>query len=361
MTTILHKRGTGQPNPDDLKVGEIAIDTLTGTLYTKQSDGSVVEIGGSSGGGNVDVDTNIPILDSPPANPELGEQFFSSTDGYLYIWYGAEWVAIGCGSSGGEGGGEGGGNGGDGLSDPYWSSVRLQMQFDDESDPWKDDAKWTSQTPDPKNGAVTSDAEFKHGGRSLLVNPNGNEEQRVQIQGLGTDHLLDQGTVEFWMYPTSEAGNTGTSKRGIFSGYSNSSTVGSFQLFLYNKNLQLTTANVGGQTNNFTTSGGLIEQSRWYHVAIVLGSPVTGELQLYLNGVLVGAEQAGSRNDSRFIEIGGCSKSNAAFFGGYIDDVRVTHGVMRYKQDFVPPSQLPTTGTRSLLLERGADNDADLS
>ena len=45
--------------------------------------------GGSSGGG----DCNIPILNSPPANPELGEQWFSSTDGtYLY---GAEWVAIG--------------------------------------------------------------------------------------------------------------------------------------------------------------------------------------------------------------------------------------------------------------------------
>jgi hypothetical protein len=48
-----------------------------------------------AGGGGGDVDCNIPILDSPPANPELGEQWFSSTDGYLYIWYGAEWVAIG--------------------------------------------------------------------------------------------------------------------------------------------------------------------------------------------------------------------------------------------------------------------------
>lgn len=47
------------------------------------------------GGGAVDVDTNIPILDTPPADPELGQQWFSSSDGYLYIWYGAEWVAIG--------------------------------------------------------------------------------------------------------------------------------------------------------------------------------------------------------------------------------------------------------------------------
>lgn len=45
--------------------------------------------------GNPAADTNIPILDAPPESPEPGEQWFSSTDGYLYIWYGAEWVAIG--------------------------------------------------------------------------------------------------------------------------------------------------------------------------------------------------------------------------------------------------------------------------
>jgi hypothetical protein len=138
MTTILHKRGTGQPSPDELKVGEIAIDTLTGALYTKQSDGSVVEIGGGSEGGSgggltisptepVDPSTGdmwlesttgrvwiwdedkwlefpcaggdgagyIEVTDTPPENPEIGQQWFSSTDGYLYVWYGAEWVAIG--------------------------------------------------------------------------------------------------------------------------------------------------------------------------------------------------------------------------------------------------------------------------
>lgn len=45
--------------------------------------------------GNPAADTNIPILDAPPESPEPGEQWFSNADGYLYIWYGAEWVAIG--------------------------------------------------------------------------------------------------------------------------------------------------------------------------------------------------------------------------------------------------------------------------
>ena len=46
MTTIVHKRGTGIPAADDLTVGEIAIDTSTGTVYTKNNRGEVVPVGG---------------------------------------------------------------------------------------------------------------------------------------------------------------------------------------------------------------------------------------------------------------------------------------------------------------------------
>jgi hypothetical protein len=69
MTTILHKRGTGIPPADQLKAGELAIDTLGGKLYTKQSDGTVVEIGGgiSTVSGNQNIDggnaTSVYTLD----------------------------------------------------------------------------------------------------------------------------------------------------------------------------------------------------------------------------------------------------------------------------------------------------------
>ena len=43
----------------------------------------------------------IEVSEEPPEPPyEIGQQWFSSTDGYLYLWYGSEWVAIG-GASGG--------------------------------------------------------------------------------------------------------------------------------------------------------------------------------------------------------------------------------------------------------------------
>tara|TARA_B100000963_G_scaffold269857_2_gene238013 strand:+ start:3033 stop:4850 length:1818 start_codon:yes stop_codon:yes gene_type:complete len=51
MSTIKHKRGTGDPSASDLDVGELGINTTDGGVFTKTDGGSVVEIGASSGGG----------------------------------------------------------------------------------------------------------------------------------------------------------------------------------------------------------------------------------------------------------------------------------------------------------------------
>jgi len=56
MTIIKHKRGTGIPAVTELEVGELAIDTLAGKLYTKIGN-VVVEIGG--GGSTKDGNQNI--------------------------------------------------------------------------------------------------------------------------------------------------------------------------------------------------------------------------------------------------------------------------------------------------------------
>ena len=49
MANILHKRKAADPSAGDLTVGELAINTSDGGLFTKTSGGSVVEVG--SGGG----------------------------------------------------------------------------------------------------------------------------------------------------------------------------------------------------------------------------------------------------------------------------------------------------------------------
>ena len=144
MTIVKHKRGTGIPSPDDIEVGEIAIDTSTGTAYTKAGDGGVVPVGGDSSGGPVAWDdiTNKPtefppadhthdylsdapddgaqyarqsvnskmvwsvvsgeslvhVDDDAPENPATGQLWFNTDNGTLNLFDGDDWINIGTGS-----------------------------------------------------------------------------------------------------------------------------------------------------------------------------------------------------------------------------------------------------------------------
>ena len=49
---ILHKRGVRAPVPDELDVGEVAVNTAAGRLYVKTDAGDVVEIGGGGSSGD---------------------------------------------------------------------------------------------------------------------------------------------------------------------------------------------------------------------------------------------------------------------------------------------------------------------
>ncbi len=49
MASILHKRKTADPSASDLTVGELAINTQDGGVFTKTDGGSVVEIGSTGG------------------------------------------------------------------------------------------------------------------------------------------------------------------------------------------------------------------------------------------------------------------------------------------------------------------------
>ena len=78
--TIKLKRGSGSdPSASDLSVGEIAIRTDSGKLFTKKDDGSVAEISGSGGSGttiNNNADNRV-ITGSGTANTLNGESSFT--------------------------------------------------------------------------------------------------------------------------------------------------------------------------------------------------------------------------------------------------------------------------------------------
>jgi hypothetical protein len=101
MTTIVHKRGTGIPAADDLAVGEIAIDTSTGTAYTKTNSGEVSAVGGGGGGG----DPEWAKVSSPDHSTAIGyganASSYATALGYAAMANDESAIAIGDGATGG--------------------------------------------------------------------------------------------------------------------------------------------------------------------------------------------------------------------------------------------------------------------
>lgn len=74
----------------------------------------------------------------------------------------------------------------------------------------------------------------------------------------------------------------------------------------------------------------------WYHVAIVRNGSTT---TMYINGTSAGTTTAITANISTAsMVIGMNAQSSAAFFNGYIDELRVSPGIARWTANFTPPT-----------------------
>lgn len=74
------------PTTAQLALGELAINTYDGKLYTKRDDGTevVVEIGGSK----------FTVGATAPTAPAEGDRWLDSDDGVEYVWVGGSWVDV---------------------------------------------------------------------------------------------------------------------------------------------------------------------------------------------------------------------------------------------------------------------------
>ena len=78
--TIKQKRGTSDPGASDLVVGELAINTTDGGVFTKTDGGTVVEVGGSGGASAIDDLSDAVTYDSG-LSIGLGTGALASDDG----------------------------------------------------------------------------------------------------------------------------------------------------------------------------------------------------------------------------------------------------------------------------------------
>lgn len=221
------------------------------------------------------------------------------------------------------------------AGDPYWNNVVLAMHMDDVG---LTDAKGHAVT---LNGnAARSSAQSKFGGYAAYFDGSGD----YLTAPTGADFAFGTGdfTVECWINPVSVAGLT-----VIYDSRTGSvGSVGGISIAVSSGTLRCDTnvANV--------LTGGVVTTGAWQHVAL---SRASGVFKLWLGGSQVATSGAAYTLSDGYMFVG-TDKTGAAYFNGYIDDLRITNGVARYTANFTPPSSafpggpVPGTPTANALI-----------
>ena len=78
----------------------VALDNLHDVTLTSVSDGQVLSFNAATNtwiNSHVEGGASVTVYDSPPPNPEEGDQWYNTGDGVLYIYYDSFWVEAGSG------------------------------------------------------------------------------------------------------------------------------------------------------------------------------------------------------------------------------------------------------------------------
>jgi len=135
-------------------------------------------------------------------------------------------------------------------------------------------------------------------------------------------------TIECWLYLNATGAARGIVGKGT-------ATTG--WLLSLNSSNQL----VYTDSTSATTSSTALSGSTWYHVAVVRNGTATGNVKIYLNGVLTATSStaittAYTQTNAMYV---GANRTGGGALNGYIDDLRITKGQALYTSNFTPPTQ----------------------
>ena len=156
------------------------------------------------------------------------------------------------------------------------------------------------------------------------------------------DFGSDDFTIEMWFYDT--VGDSSSDTLIATSEYTNSSSNNAFSVYSFGKGIRMFDR-TGGAFVQRTTDGQVFETNTWNHFA---WTRTGSENKMYVNGNLTQSWSnsitytAGQRifigaNDYN----GGGGAPSDFEFNGYIQDVRVYKGVVKYTSNFIPASTNP--------------------
>jgi hypothetical protein len=145
-------------------------------------------------------------------------------------------------------------------------------------------------------------------------------------------------TIEGWIYPTVVTGTD----RCIWETRSSGSDAG--MVFFIDTNAKLSTYTSGAIR---TVTSQSVVANTWQHIAICRAS---GVMTTYVNGVASNTASYSSAITCPGAVRIGVRQDNAQPYTGYIDDLRITKGLARYRYNFTPPTRAFSTkgGTQTL-------------
>jgi hypothetical protein len=217
-------------------------------------------------------------------------------------------------------------------SEANWSNVTALFRGngDDASTVFTESTQkytWTAST-----GIRLSTSVKKYGTASIYFGAAGNNSVIQPVAGnsypgFGTADF----TVEMWVY------STNANQYFILDGRP-FATNGVYPTFYVAVNQTLRFLVSAADRITGTT---VMAQNTWHHVAL---SRTSGVTKMFLNGVQEGSSYTDANN---YLTVSGTptlGNSAAVVYGvwpGYMDDIRITHGVGRYTATFTPPTELP--------------------
>jgi hypothetical protein len=133
-------------------------------------------------------------------------------------------------------------------------------------------------------------------------------------------------TAECWVYPTPDYSNY----RTVFAKRVSGGVTTSYQGYL-----RISTGVVGFYNGTNYESATALTSNQWSHCAWVYDGT---NINIYVNGTSVLSSAATITEVDQPLVIGG-PRGYSEWFGGYIDDLRITKGVARYTANFTPRSR----------------------
>jgi len=302
----------------------------------------------------------VHVSDDEPATPVTGQLWYKPTDDEMYVYDGSDWKSFGSGGDGAPG-------------DPYWGSVSLLLNGDDEPGGSQNIVDATGKNAiTVVNNAQIDTAAKKYGTGSIKFGGAGDH-----LKGIPAADQLNMGagdwTIEGWYYA-----KTLTARYPLFIG-NNAPTYpsGGLAITLSNddlngiNNYKLTLANYNDSAQRLLVASSVHNLNQWYHFALVRnGTNIT----MYRDGTSVASKTISSSLTYDWglngVLVGGGNWDGAGSYSdAYYDDLRITKGVARYTDDFTPPDKLPTKqGARVITVDvpefvetQEYSNDADIS